>query len=276
MIFLSIAQMCSADQYHYLPDTQVVDLKPQMRPEPFSSTLYTLPSDDVSVYLRNILLFDSKDEYERLPYVVGFDRDNSIGAEGEIAYTKGLKTNDDISSYSLLAIGEVLTHPDTGREIGIEAYVIGSAELVNGGFPQTILINETTSTIDLGTKIIPSVGIDLPSVLDVRYPDQAMKGYVLSIEQDGMGGGGYSVAVVSLGKKHGIKQGQVLNLIEGVREVNDPESFAEIELPEGKFGEIMIYKVADKISLGIVTTSNRMVVAKDKVAASPLIEQGCS
>lgn len=261
--------VCHAEEsFHYLPDTQVVEIKPQMRPEPLTGTLYSLPSDNISVYLSNILLYDSKDQYDILPYVVAFDHDTSIAGSGDIAYTKGLKTDNTISSFSLLKPGRKLLHPDTGREIGYEVYVIGSAELQSGGKTQTILIKNAILDIDIGTRIIPSVGIDLPAVLDVRYPDQLMSGYVLSIETDGVGGGVYSIAVVSLGKIHGLKQGQVLNLMEGLREVQDPQTTKKVDLPTEKFGEILIYKVADKISLGIVTYAHRMVEPKDIVISS--------
>lgn len=269
LCFASIVS--AADQgFRYLPDDQVVELKPQMRPEPLTSTIYTLPTDYISPYLDNVLLFDNMDQYETLPYIVGFDRDNTIASANDIAYTKGINVDSDVSSYSLLEPGEELINPETGEKVGLQVFVIGSAELQKEGNPQTVLITDAKTTIDIGTRLTPSVGIDLPAIMDVKFADNQMKGYILSIAADSEGGGPYTPVVVSLGKRHGLKQGQVLSLKEGVREVKDPESFKQIELPKNKFGEVLIYKVADKISLGIITYATRVVVPNDIVTT----EQG--
>lgn len=261
----------AADQgFRYLPDDQVVELKPQMRPEPLTSTIYTLPTDYISAYLDNVILFDNMDQYEALPYIVGFDRDNTIASANDIAYTKGINADSDVSSYSLLEPGEELINPETGEKVGLQVFVIGSAELQKEGNPQTVLITDAKTTIDIGTRLTPSVGIDLPAIMDVKFADNPMQGYILSIANDSDSGGPYIPVVVSLGKRHGLKQGQVLSLKEGVREVKDPDSFKQIELPKNKFGEVLIYKVADKISLGIIMYSNRVVVPNDIVTT----EQG--
>lgn len=264
-IGLLLALNCTAQSFQYLPDIQPVDLKPQMRAEPLSAILYSLQSSDISMFLENVLIYDSKDQFETLPYVVGFDRNKTTGGPGDIAYAMGLNVKNDISSYSLLVPGRVISHPDTGEKIGLEANVIGSAILQKAGVPQTVLIVNSETSIETNTRLIPAVGIDLPVLINVRYPDKMLSGYILSIQVGANIGGPFDTAIVSLGRRDGIEQGHILDLTEGERELTDENTYKTVKLPTTKFGEIIIYQVKDKISLGIITYSERVVVANDIV-----------
>jgi len=254
-----------AEQFQYLPDTRVVDLKPQMQAAPLTATLYSVATEKLIIYLRNFVIFDSKEQFDELPYVVGFDQDNHIAGSGDIAYTRGLNTRGDISSYSLLIPGKTFTNPGTEAIVGFQALVSGTAEVQQFGDPQTIMIKSALTSIELGTKLIPSVGIDLPAVIDARYPDKSMCGYVLAVSLNQAGGGEFSVVMLSLTKKDGLKQGHVLDLIDGQRKVKDVNTLNSVALPPDKYGEVLVYKVDDRISLGIVTYASHIVSPNDVV-----------
>lgn len=258
-----------AEQFQYLPDMQVVDLKPQMQASPLTATLYSVSTENLLIYLRNFVMFESKEEFDDLPYVLAFDQDKHIAGPGDIAYTRGLNPKGDISSYSFLVPGKKFTNPCTDAVIGFQALVAGTAEVQQFGDPQTITIVSALTTIEQGTKLIPSVGIDLPAAIDARYPDKRMCGYVLSVSVNQAGGGKLSVVMLSLNAKDGLKQGHVLDLIDGKREVLDINTLNNVALPPDKFGEVLVYKVDERMSLGIVTFSSRIVAPNDVVRVLP-------
>jgi hypothetical protein len=262
---LTVLAVAHAEQFQYLPDTQEVDLKPQMQPSPLTATLYSVSTENLITYLRNFVMFDSKEQFDELPYVVGFDQDKRIAGPGDVAYTRGLSAKGDISSYSFLIPGKTFTNPGTDKVIGFQALVSGTAELTQFGDPQTIMIESALTTIEAGTKLIPSVGIDLPAVIDARYPDKSMCGYVLAVSLNQAGGGELSVVMLSLTKKDGLKQGHVLDLVDGQRKVRDVNTLKTVYLPPDKFGEVLIYKVDDRISLGVVTYATHIVSPNDVV-----------
>ncbi len=266
---LSLLEPACAEQFQYLPDTQVVDLKPQMQASPLTATLYSVSTKNLITYLRNFIMFDSKEQFDELPYVVAFDQDKRIAGPGDIAYTRGLTDHGDVTSYSFLIPGKKFINPDTEEVIGFQALVSGTAEVQQFGEPQTITIMSALTSIEQGTKLIPSVGIDLPAVIDARYPDKSMFGYVLAVSINQAGGGQFSVVMMSLNKKDGLKQGHVLDLIDGKRQVLDPNTRTNVALPSDKFGEVLVYKVDDRISLGLVTFSSRIVVPEDVVRVLP-------
>jgi hypothetical protein len=259
----------AAEQFEYLPDEQEVVWKPQMVPAAIDSALYTINSDDLKTLLDDILLFDDIEQFEALPYIVGFDKDANIGSAGDLAYVMGLDPNSQITSFSLLNTGKIFQEPEAEEVVGLEVNVIGSAQLVSSGTPQVIKINETSTVLEAGIRLIPKVGLDLPAVINAQYPARAMQGYVLALGKDFFGGGDYSLVVINLGTRDGVTQGSVLDLREGLRELTDTFNDEVLSIPTVKFGEVLIYKAAEKISLGIITSSSRMVVNNDVVAVIP-------
>ncbi len=252
-----------------------VVLKPKMRPEALSSVLYSVRTDDLSIYLQNILLFNCMEDFERLPYVVGFDRESTMAGEGERAYVMGLKDTNNISSFSIVVPGRKLIDPCTEKVIGLQVDVIGDAELELAGkpgrceIPSAVWITNSTIEIDQGARLVPRVGLDLPEVIEARYPDRFVKGFVLSVENISVGVGNYSVVVLGLGKNDGVFQGCVLDLIDGSRVVYDEYTHKKVNLPPFKFGEVLVYKVACKISLAIISYAQHPVHINDIATGAP-------
>lgn len=266
-LLLGLACTIHAQEFQYLPELEIVDLKPQMRPIPLSAALYSISTDRIITYLENILIFDSKDEYETLPYIVGFDRDNTMVGAGDIAYTRGLSLKRDLSEYSFLHPGAMLVHPETKEELGLEAYIIGRGTLKDFGETQTVLVTESSSILEVNTRLVPLVGVSLPASLEVKYPPKKLEGFVVAIPPNKQLAGVYSPVVISLGRRDGLRQGHVLDLIEGIREVDDPNTYTrkEITLPYAKIGEVLIYSVREKISLGLITYATRAIFIDDRV-----------
>lgn len=267
MLGLVWVAFCFAEDqdFQYLPEIETVQLKPLMRPEPYTATLYSVIADDLLKIVNNVLLYDTVDQYEALPYVLAFEEHRNIEHEGRLAYTRGIDIKDDYIEYSLLRPGKTLEDPFTGEFLGMEAFVNGYVEVQKFDDPQTVLIKDTLTAVEINARLIPLVGIDLPSIIDVKYPSRPMNGYILSIEYDLNTGGAYLPVVINLGSKHCLKVGHVLDIVEKSREVTDPNTRNKVKMPITKIGEIMIYKVGKKISLGVITYSDRSIVAKDRV-----------
>lgn len=248
-----------------MPEIQTVELFPTMRPEPLTASLYNLKTGPITKFLQQILIFDDMDEYETLPYVVGFDRNAKIGGAGDLAYTRGLHIRNDVTEFSFLAPGNELEHPYTAEKLGLEVFLVGRGIVQDFGPTQSILITKAKTNIEINTRISPLAGLSLPEAFDVKYPKKYMHGYILSIPEDRELAGPYSVVIVSLGNRDGIKQGNVLDIVEGVREVPDPNRFSDVSLPSAKVGEVLVFSVKEKISLGLITYSVRTIIIDDEV-----------
>jgi len=246
-----------------------VILKPRMRPEPLTGVLDYIDTESLTSYFENIVLFDTKEEYEDLPYIFGFDREATMGASGDIAYSLGVDSATNIAAYTILIPGEVFTDPDTGEKLGFYADVIGNGEITRWGNVQTMLITRSITTIDPGSKLIPRIGLDVPTIIKVRYPDTPMGGRVLSVDNDEAGVGTYSVAIINIGTRDGAKTGDLLDLLEAPREIRDTTKHQDVYAPTEKFGKLLIYKTYEKVSLAIVVEANVSVKIGDKIIGTP-------
>lgn len=266
-----ISAFVYAQDMQLLPEMQTVELFPTMRPEPLTASLYNLKTGPITKFLQDVLIFDDMDQYETLPYVVGFDRNAKIGGAGDLAYTKGLHVRNDVTEFSFLAPGNELEHPYTGEKLGLEVFLIGRGIVQEFGPTQSVLITKTTTNIDINTRITPLSGLTIPESFDVKYPAKYMHGYILSIPEDRELAGQYSVVIISLGSRDGIKQGNVLDIVEGIREVSDPNKFEDVTLPSAKVGEVLVFSVKEKISLALITYSLRTIIIDDEVKV-PMID----
>jgi len=273
---VKLIKVCSLIVFSYalgakdLPATDVVVLKPEMRAEPLSKALYTIQTGELINYFQNIVLFDKKDDMDKLPYVLGFDRDKNMGGTGDIAFVIGINGNDNISAFTLIKFKKKLEEPGTGKLIGYKADVLGEAEVIQlGPVTSSVMITNMKSNIEPGARLIPRIGLDLQALIEVKPPEVKMAGYILETVEEQVGSGAYSVVTIDLGQKHGLVQGSILDLVEDPRPLLDPYTNKKTPLPMVKFGEVVIYKVADKFSLGIIAHANRPVLPHDRVISIP-------
>lgn len=246
-----------------------VILKPMMRPEPLSKAINTVDTELLSSYFENITIFDLPADFDKLPYVVGFDNNATMGATGDIAYTQGINQADKITAFSLLSPGKKFIDPDTKEVLGFYADSIGNAEVLRWGDVQTIRITYALTPIDPGIKVTPRIGLDLPSVIEVRYPERPLSGRVLQVDNDIIGVGHFAVAVISIGSRDGAKSGDLLQVLEAPTYVRDVNTHKNVLLPEESFGQMLIYKTFEKVSLAIITESDKPVIIGDKLYGSP-------
>lgn len=264
-ILISILVLIFASTVYAQESAPEIKLKPQMRAEPLSNAIETIDTEELASYFENIAIFDKEKDFEELPYIVGFDNDANMGATGDIAYSRGLDS-PNIAAFTMLAPGEIYKDPDTKEVLGYFAEVIGNTEVQRWGSVQTHTIVNSLTPIDIGTKLVPRIGLDLPSVLEVHEPQTPMSGRVLDVDNDEVGVGHFSVAIISIGERDGARPGDLLYVLEAPTYVRDPNTHKDVLLPSEAFGKLLIYKTYEKVSLAIVVEANKPVKKLDKVA----------
>ncbi len=265
-LILLFALLFTIQAYAQQPE---VVLRPRMRAEPFSKAINTVDTESLSSYFENITIFDKPADFDKLPYVVAFDNHATMGATGDIAYVQGINQADKITAFSLLAPGKKFIDPDTKEVLGFYADSIGNAEVIRWGDLQTIRITYALTPIDPGIKVTPRIGLDLPSVIEVRYPARPLSGRVLQVDNDIIGVGHFAVAVISVGERDGAQSGDLLQILEAPTYVRDVNTHKNVLLPEESFGQMLIYKTFEKVSLAIITESDKPVIIGDKLHGSP-------
>lgn len=265
---LLLVSVCGAAELQYLPEVKEVRLSPKIREEKHSSSKYIIQTSKLSNYLADIVFFEEDKDYNSLPYVLGYAGGYLLGSVGDVVFTQGLEPNNKLSTYNFIISGNDYYDPETEEFLGFEANVIGAGEINKKTVPASLVITKAIEPIEPGVRFIPRTGLDLPEQMEAQVPDFDLKGFILGVRKGIWDMGKDNIVILSLGKRNGLKQGHLLQIVEAGQVLEDPFDDKKIvALPNQKFGEILVYKVLEKLSLGIIIEAERAVLVDDLVVA---------
>jgi len=270
-----------------------VILKPQMKISQEVVAKHTIKLEYLMPYLENIMFVENpalqknkgklgtktkkvvsprKDlniDSKTSRYVVGFEKKSiKMAGSKERVFVSGLAT-DQHYSYVLVNPKFSYYHPDTGEYLGTEIFVIGKAKIVRRGVLSLLNIESAKEPIKPGTLVLPSRSLKLSDSIKTIAPAKELKGYVLSVMAGINSAAANSVVILSLGERDGAEVGQLLQIKQVDLVIKDPyesKKTYNIKLDKPK-GEVMIYDVFDKLSLGIIIKSSEEVKLLDRVVS---------
>ena len=203
-------------------------------------------------------------------YVVSFEKKSiSMGGAKDRVFVSGLAKDNHIN-YFLVKPNFSYYHPDTREYLGTEIFIIGKAGVVQRGKLSLLKIESAKEPIKAGTLVLPSRSLDLPDDISVIASKQKLNGYILSTVPGLANAANNNVVVVSLGSRDGLEFGQLLKIKQSDLVARDPYDYKKkytIPLSKPK-GEVVIYDVFDKLSLGLVLTSYEEIKLLDRVSSS--------
>ena len=77
--------------------------------------------------------------------------------------------------------------------------------------------------------------------------------------------GQYNVVVINRGEREGIIEGNILAVYKSGGLVRDPYTKEQIELPSERAGLLMVFRVFEKLSYGLVLRTTRPLAIMDEV-----------
>jgi len=242
---------------------QTLKLSPKIRVTTRDNAITTIPPSAIEAFLNRPQVVD-KNALNKLGYVVsGLDKHLIIGKLDQF-YARGLSEADQ-EYYQVFRNGDVLQHPKTGEVLGYEARYLGTAKLLRFGDPAKLAITSAAQEIGSGDRLMPvEKDIALP-YYQPRAPQQKVRGYLLRILGGVREAGPYQVVILSLGHREGMEPGHVLQIRYNQGQAKDPVTGRMFDLPEEQTGLLMIFRVFDKVSYGLIVQAVRPVRLGDVV-----------
>lgn len=251
------------------------------------SPVNTIPLNTVAPYIKYDTLFSEK-EYEELPHVLGSD-------EGYKSSTDGFKlyVNDDLdvgSSYAIYEKGDEVFDPETEDSLGFYARLLGTAKAIRSGdiankTPSTLFVDGAKREIRSGAFVAP-INEDqmLPSFFTMQAAKASFKGSIVKVSSGNREFGKLEVVMVNRGKDHEVRLGDVLSLERKSPEVietgSGPEykkdssrwdvlasNVSEYNMPTESVGNMMVFKVYDKVSMALILKTSKPLRLSDTVTA---------
>jgi hypothetical protein len=129
----------------------------------------------------------------------------------------------------------------------------------------TLTVQRSSEELRIGDRVLPTDDRVINSTFTPSKPDGDIRGKMIAVES-GVGNiGQYNVVVVNRGAREGIKEGNVLAVYKSGGIVRDPYTQERIELPSERAGLMMIFRVFDKLSYGLILRANRPLKIMDEV-----------
>lgn len=243
---------------------KTVKLSPRVREESLEQAIPTIPIDAIQQFLTRPRVV-AADELEEAPYVVELADEHLAAGGGYRIYARGIKDSDGIADYALVRAGDTYRDPDSGEILGYEAVYIGDARIQSYGDPSTLKVDSANREILRGDRLLP-VGGDLFLTSYMPHPpENKVSGRIIAVLDGVAQIGQYQVVVLNLGRQEDVDPGQVLAVYQNGEEIKDTVEGGSVKLPDEHAGEVLVFRVFERVSYALVMRATRSIHTLDKV-----------
>ncbi len=237
-------------------------LSPQARVTPLTEAITSVPYDAVSAFLSTGVILE-KSEVDRLPYIVATKGDHLIAAAGNIVYVRGSAVEPG-ARFNVVHIGDKLVDPETNDTMGFHGHQIAEGTVRRDGDPATFALTMSKQEAKNGDRLVPAA-VDVPLNFFPKAPSGNIDGQIMAVVGGVTQIGQYQVVVMNRGTNHSLAVGDVLTVFQKGPEVRDRVEGGSVKLPDEEAGTVMVFKVYDRISYGLVMEATTAIHVEDFV-----------
>jgi LysM domain-containing protein len=243
---------------------------------------------EIAAYIRYENLF-TQQQVDNLPYVLGSNEGHKSSVESFKVYVKGNLVVGN--AYGLYDKGEKIIDPQTQELLGYYAKFLGTGKAVTAGnienkIPATLYVDSVKQEIHSGVLVMPiNDGQLLPAYYTMQAADKNIDGKIISAATGNREFAKLDVVMINRGQQDSVNLGDIMsinrqspNVIEtadGPIYSKDASSWnrlaksadSDYEMPTETIGKVMIFKLYDKVSMGLILTTQKPVRLQDTVAA---------
>ena len=238
-------------------------LKPTIRVSALDTAIPAIPLDAVQGYLvENRVVRPA--ELFAAPYVLEGEGGRLIIGSGDRLYVRGVLP--DSVAYNFVRKGPTYVDPVTGEVLGQEATYLGLGRVVAKDLAvSTMLVNSTRQEIQMGDRVLPTEERNVQSTFYPSSPGEDVEGLIISVFGGVTQVGQYDVVVLNRGGREGLQIGNVLAIYKRGELTRDRIANEVIRLPSERAGLLMVFRVFEKLSYGLVLNAERPLAVEDEV-----------
>jgi LysM repeat protein len=248
----------------------VIKLSPKVRIGEKDEAIKTIDASAILSFIINPQILTAE-EYEKLPYIIGNFEGHLISSIGQEAYVRGLENTNEYR-YSIYHKGETFMDPENNFVLGYEAILSGYATILEFDDPSTVLIKSSRREIFNGDRLIPSEQNELDYNIVPNVSKTIFEGRIVALFDALTQSARNQIIVLNLGKRDGLDIGNILSInsdggtIIDKRDLDKDNVPATVRIPDVRSGIVMIFKVFDRLSYGLIMSSKRPIHVNDRVA----------
>ena len=242
-----------------------IKLSPKVRSTPMAEAIPTIPLEKINSFLLSNRILDSDGELKLAPYIVAGNAERVVSGAGDRIYARGQFTGGQ-PVYGLFRQGKTYTDPKTGELLGINADEIGTAEVVaEEGDIATLSLSRTTQEARLGDRLLPTEERAISSTFQPSEPTEKVDGRIIDVPRGVTQVGLLDVVTLDKGRRDGLAEGNVLAVYKTGETVRDRVTDESVKVPDERAGLLMVFRVYDKLSYGLILNATRQLAVSDKI-----------
>ncbi len=239
-------------------------LSPRARVSPLDDAIPAIPLKDIVAFLSDHLVA-GEDLLNTAPYVVGGRNDSIIAGAGDRVYARGELQSDE-RLQALYRPATEYRDPLTGEFLGFEMLKIADTSIPSQDDDIiTLDLRKTREEVRLLDRLLPIEESRIQSLFQPAPVPDGTEGLILSV----LGGvakiGQFNAVAVNVGSRNAVQAGNVMSIYRTGEMVRDPVTGERIALPDERAGLLMLFKVFDKVSYGLVLNATNVMSVGDKV-----------
>lgn len=244
---------------------RTVKLTPTARITPIDTAIPSIPMDAIESFIQNNRIID-EEMLAVAPYVISGEEGQLIGGKDDKIYARGNFTETPQKRYGIYRGSDRYVDPVTKELLGYEALEIGTAKVTaQNNDVLTMILTDTNQDVRIGDRLLESEEVKLETVFHPSSPDEDIRGHIIAVPGGVSQIGQFDVVVINKGEREKIKPGNVLAIYRKGALVKDPFAKETVELPAERAGLLMVFRVFDKVSYGLVLRSKRVLSLLDEV-----------
>ena len=240
-------------------------LSPHMRTSPLGAAISAIPADVISSFLSRSRVLERED-FKIAPYVVAGSDHRLVSGAGDRIYGRG-EFDPTIRFYGIYRQGQLFKDPVTKEKLGVQAIEIGTGKITaENDEVATVALNYTNEEVRVGDRFFELENEEVPSTFYPKPPETDIEGFIIAVEAGVANIGRYDVVTINRGEREGLQIGDVLGINRAGEKVRDPVKRGSVKLPSERAGLMMVFKVFEKVSYGLILEAERPLSVMDEIS----------
>jgi len=242
-----------------------IKLSPHVRSTPMVQPIPTIPLEKINSFLLSNRIVDDAAEFEGAPYVVAGNAERVISGAGDRIYARGDFSGGQ-PAYGIFRQGKTYVDPETQEVLGINADDIASGEVVaEEGDIATLILSRSTQEVRIADRLFPTEERAINSTFVPSEPLGDIEGVILDVPRGVTQVGNFDVVTLNKGAHDGLVEGNVLAVYKTGETVRDRITGEAVKIPDERSGVLMVFRVYERLSYGLILTASRQLEVMDKV-----------
>ena len=269
---LSLAYGAGGDAHVSISQYSGARLSPRLRSEELDGPIDTLPYAAIAAFLSKPSVL-TEEQILNAPHILAFRDQHMIGGTGHEAYVQNLNAPLN-QRFAVMHVGQPIVDFESNELVGYEAAYVATAVVSNPGerdIAKTVLTEGAREALR-GDRLILQEG-ESALTFTPHAPRNPVDGQIIAIADEATEVGQYQIVVLNRGDRNGLAAGAVLAVDqrgEVVRDIWNRRPFGkdpfgpEVELPHERAGTLIVFKVFEKVSYGLIIGARAPIQVADR------------